>query len=71
MIRTDNVTIVTFCHELALALHQITGKTIDICPDLMVTSIEADLQFDNKQTTPGDLNDTQLNEYSPGSYENR
>ena len=70
MIRTENVTIVTFCRELALALHQITGKTIDICPDLLVTSIEEDLQFDNKQSPPGDLNDTQHNEYSPGSYKN-
>ena len=66
MIRTENETIVIFCRELALALHQITGKTIDICPDFLATSIEENLQFDNNQTQPGDRNDTQHNECSRG-----
>ena len=66
MIHTENETIVTFCRELALALHQITGKTIDISPDLLVTPIEEDLQLDNKQTPPGDRIDTQHNDSSRG-----
>ena len=61
MISTENETIVIFCRELALALHQITGKTIDICPDLRVIPFEEDLQPDKKLTPSGDRNDTQFN----------
>ena len=60
MTQAETETIETFCRELALALHRITGKTIDIKPDLLATPAEDDQQPDKAQTLLGDRNDLHI-----------
>jgi hypothetical protein len=53
-------TIETFCRELALALHRITGKSIDIQPDQLSASIEDNQQPGCAQIPLEDHNDLHI-----------
>jgi hypothetical protein len=54
--QAEEETIETFCRELALALRRITGKTIEIKPDLLAAPVEDDQQPDHAQTPLRDHN---------------
>ncbi len=58
MTQAEKETIETFCRELALALRRITGKTIELNPDMLATPVDDNQQSDYAQTPPGECNST-------------
>jgi hypothetical protein len=53
MTQAEKETIEAFCRELALALRRITGKTIDLHPDMLATPVE-DNQLSDYAHTPSE-----------------